>query len=355
LPRVCQLLFWFLKEVEVFTVLSVLVAESKERQSCEKFLMHFPFGLAKYKEIVGIAMLMIGNVRSKPMKLIIKDAVFNFMVGFISPAFYPLVLMQFMIDGVGGLLKLVVAYFQLTIQLLEPLRESTEPAEIIIQTAKNICKNAINIASLLQVIDIQSVYCIDVSSGFHLSHVSMNSVNDLVEYTPVFQGTSKIIESSEELRAICAKFPAYLLNRSLQMVFSIKSMGIDIKKFVEAWKSIQGPLVMLIETYKRKVIGLFLDRNEDSFSQSQSFLFVLRPDTVFYPHVAGERVDFSAEYKTGLTVTEGKTNEIDKKCLLTIYGSLSAGLSFKSTAFSSPQLFKTDEFMIFDIELLKIT
>ena len=154
LPRIAQLLLWFLREHEAYQVLQVLVNDSKVLQECEKFSYHFPCSLGKYKQISKSVALMINTGNNKRLRIVIKDIIYNVMVGYISPSFYPIVLMYFIVDGMAGLIRLIVSMLKLLYPQLKALMDLDVSDEEFIQKVKNACKNNVNIASVMKVISI---------------------------------------------------------------------------------------------------------------------------------------------------------------------------------------------------------
>ena len=151
LPRVAQLLLWFMKEHEVFQVLLVLLTESKEMQECEKFSYYFPMSLEKHREAAEVIIEMAGLEKSTLLRDLVKDIIYNLMVGYISPSFYPVVLMYFVVDGMGGMIRLIVSLMKLLAPHLRTLVSSDLPLNNFLLEAKNISKTNADIAEIMRV------------------------------------------------------------------------------------------------------------------------------------------------------------------------------------------------------------
>lgn len=154
LPRVTQLLLWFMREHEVFQVVQVLVNESKIRQDCEKHSYFFPFSLEKQKQVAMAIAGLAGVKTNKYFILMVKDMVYNFVVGYISPSFLPIVMMYFIVDGIGGMLRLLVPLIKIIAPFIEPLTSSvSSTAEFLIE-AKRISKDNFDITMMMKVLNI---------------------------------------------------------------------------------------------------------------------------------------------------------------------------------------------------------
>ncbi|OMJ75033.1 hypothetical protein SteCoe_25915 [Stentor coeruleus] len=347
LPRVTQLMLWFLKEHEVFQVIQVLLNESKGTQMCEKYSLHFPFGLEKFKEIARIICKHLEQEDNKKLRIVIKDVMYNFLVGYISPSFYSIVLMYFLADGMGGFIRFVVSLFKLCWPGINPCFSSECSREELIFKVREICKNTSDIASIMK-----NAYKVVLDIPDNNSVSSISSGEDLTLYTPIFDGASKIIENPEEIQALCSYIPQKYLKHNISLRFSIHKTGFESQKFVDAFTGIIGPSILLIETYKKKVVGIFLDKSiEDmeDIEDSDSCLFVLRPDFKVFNHIKGEKFRVSVDLKNGFIVSDS-----NKDMCLMVGAGLSNAFTAESKTFCSPKLAKSEEFLIYDLELFEL-
>ncbi|CAG9316964.1 unnamed protein product [Blepharisma stoltei] len=128
LPRVTQILLWFMKEHETYQILQVLIAESRNKEKCQNYSFHFPLTDFQHKKVVKKIFKRVKEkmgeiqINEKCVKKVIKDIAFNMLVGYISPSFYPLILMNFLADGIGSIMKFTAAVVYLALKQCEELR-----------------------------------------------------------------------------------------------------------------------------------------------------------------------------------------------------------------------------------------
>ena len=137
----------------------------------------------------------------------------------------------------------------------------------------------------------------------------MGSDNDLMNFTPIFNGASRIIENTEEVAVLCSHLPKKYLESNISLRFSIYKTGFESQQFVNSYAEICGPSILLIETYKKRVIGVFLDRSieeAEDIEASDSCLFVLRPDPCVYPHQKGHKLCATVDLQNGFLVQDEK-------------------------------------------------
>ena len=142
-----------------------------------------------------------------------------------------------------------------------------------------------------------------------MSISSCNSDDDLVNYIPIFDGNSKILENIEEIKVLCSHIPIKFLAHQLKMKFSIQRTGFSSQKFVDSYLEITGPSLLLIETYKKKVLGLFLDRKLNGFESlnfSDSCIFVLRPEPKVFNHQQGQIITICLDLKNGFIIKDSE-------------------------------------------------
>ena len=168
LPRVTQLLLWFLKEHEVFTVLQVLLKESVERK--DSFSMFFGRGLCQFSYIASVVLTFISarvknpeglmddqidsqanHEKSMVMRLV-NDMTYHFLVGYISPEYYPIVLMYFINDGIGGFIRLVIALVQGNYSMIRHFIRKNAGFENFRSEFKHALRTCFDITALVKVI-----------------------------------------------------------------------------------------------------------------------------------------------------------------------------------------------------------
>lgn len=199
LPRFVQLLLWFLREHEVYQIASVLIQESKTRENCPKFTFHFPLTLLQHKQVARVVLqqvkLRIGKLnQDKMLKLVVKDMIYNMLVGYISPSFYPLVLMYFITEGIGGLMRIAVS---LIIQNKERVGELLKPESTLDDLVKNwkrMCLEELQVIQLLK-----GAHQIKIDSDSQEAS-SINTFNDFFNYLPPFEGNSSILTTNSEVK-----------------------------------------------------------------------------------------------------------------------------------------------------------
>lgn len=90
LPRVAQILLWFLEDYEVYAVLCTLIQDSQMHQESPYFSFVFPFTLVKHKQMVREVRKLLKNecyldTGEMDMKPVIRDMVYNILVGYVRP------------------------------------------------------------------------------------------------------------------------------------------------------------------------------------------------------------------------------------------------------------------------------
>jgi len=90
LPRVAQILLWFLEDYEVYAVLCTLIQDSQMNQESPYLNFVFPFTLLKHKQMVREVRNLLKyefNLDTEDMdiKPVIRDMIYNILVGYVRP------------------------------------------------------------------------------------------------------------------------------------------------------------------------------------------------------------------------------------------------------------------------------
>jgi hypothetical protein len=90
LPRVAQILLWFLEDYEVYAVLCTLIQDSQMHQESPYFSFVFPFTLVKHKQMVREVRNLLKyecnlDTEDMDMKPVIRDMIYNILVGYVRP------------------------------------------------------------------------------------------------------------------------------------------------------------------------------------------------------------------------------------------------------------------------------
>mmetsp|Transcript_32442 Transcript_32442/g.32143 ORF Transcript_32442/g.32143 Transcript_32442/m.32143 type:complete len:447 (-) Transcript_32442:19-1359(-) len=349
LPRIVQALLWFMKEHETYQIIQVLIAESRYRENCPKFTFHFPLTVIKHKRIVKNIlrkvkeMLKEIEINDKKIEEVIKDIAFNMLIGYISPSFYPLILMNFLADGIGSIMKFTAAIVYLALKKCEELRDGNKT----IPDWKSYARTQVAIFKILK-----KAFKINFGKPDATETSSVATDSDVFNYVPYFDGASAIMKSQDDIHNLCTLIPKLFLKHRMSLMYSITSNGLDSAKFMSSIINSDSPIIILVETKKNYAIGIFVDRtieNDMEMCNSECKLFSIRPEKIAYSHKEDEMIIIRANMKTGFSVLSQEGNIIFQIC-----PGMITGISNESSAFNSKQLFKNGEFSIFNIEIYKV-
>ena len=255
LPRFVQMLLWFFREYEVYTIVTIILSESLERKDCHKFTYHFPLTLRSHKQIaatiVDLFKDQVDSSQEKGLKTLVKDIVFNMLIGYISPSLYSTMLCYFISDGMSGIMKL-------TVSLLRQLLERTKHLlgrDLMIDEFKSISIRSVNYLRLIKDANKIRLGARDPAPAGS----SVNTMPEFFNYQPPFDGNSLVLNTKKKIEDLCGVIPKHFLSQKIRLSFSLFDSGHHCDAFVERINQVLGAFIVLVET-KGEVLGLFVDR-----------------------------------------------------------------------------------------------
>lgn len=114
LDVVVKLLLWFFPEYEVFYIVRVLLRQDCQRNT-EGFKKYFVLRKEKTQEIIKTLtdQLFVRGGNRNLIEVTVTEMVKTMAVKYISPLYYPFVLINFIVEGTEAVLKTVLALFSL--------------------------------------------------------------------------------------------------------------------------------------------------------------------------------------------------------------------------------------------------
>jgi len=86
-------------------------------------------------------------------------------------------------------------------------------------------------------------------------------------------------------------------------VFSIAEAGLETQKFNSILKNIVGPSIIIVETKKQAVFGVFLDRSVTDYDNervTETCLLSIKPESKSFNHQKGQQLNITLDLKFGL-------------------------------------------------------
>lgn len=171
------------------------MTESINRENCSRFTFHFPLTGLKHSKIVKHILKKVKEKRhdiqlnEKRINEVIKDIVFNMLIGYISPAFYPLILMNFVSDGMGSIMKLTAAVVIIGLKANPELRNDKDTFDW-----KAYTRSEINIFKILK-----KAFKMKFERSDTTGTSSANTENEVINYIPHFEGASSILANTDDV------------------------------------------------------------------------------------------------------------------------------------------------------------
>ena len=299
LPRLVQLLLWYVPRETAVGIVTVLINEtlSPSNPSCKKFICDTP---DKTRMVIKQALGPLGHLGHKRnAQKIVREVIENLFVDVvttevISMQKIPIILVGYLVLGLDFLAALAG-------EIYSEIKDNQNPK---IDDLIASCKGLVIHDKLYRVFA--------ASENYHPSiYSSIGAISDiLLNFTPRFDRPVKIFTDDEQVifmqkQSVLGVIPKIIQLGVINLAFSIELDGLVINDLYEAWNQ-ECLASFLVIKYWKCLIGVYFDRSlplmKKNLKKSECFIFKYDTDISTFYHVAGKALDFSFEENKGIFI-----------------------------------------------------